>query len=236
MAFNLTLRTTKGSRLTHTELDNNFLYLKDRDIVDAGIIGPDLVLTKQDGDTFNIPLSAITASDTYVSGMTFNNSTYDLTLGLNNGVNLTQNLTALASDIFLMSGEYNPSNGTIEFTYNSGNTFSVSGFTTGMTNYYTTQATLNDKTLSFDRTDTLSAYTVDLTSISKEKYVTTSGFTADVTETINHNLGIGDECTVTLIDTINNTKIGGVVDNYTTNTLDITLSETLSSVKITILG
>jgi hypothetical protein len=67
MAFNLTLRTTKGNRLTLTELDNNFLYLKDRDIVAADIVGDDLVLTKQDGGTFSVPLSGITSTDTFTN-------------------------------------------------------------------------------------------------------------------------------------------------------------------------
>jgi len=240
MAFNLTLRTTKGNRLTFTELDNNFLYLKDRDIVSAGIIGSDLVLTKEDGGTFSVPLSGITASDTYITGTTFNNTTYDLTLNRNDGGSITQNLAALASDVYVLSGVYQPTTGVVEFTNTTGGTFNVSGFTTGMTNYYTTSANLTNKTISFDRTDTSNAYDVNLSGITVDKYSTTSGFTQDITKTITHNFGlVGDgvyDISVKLRDITTNEEIGGSIDNFTSNSVDITLSQTLTSVRVVIIG
>ena len=57
--MSLTLRGIKGSALTHGELDNNFLWLKSRDIVDATLAGTNLVLTKDDTTTFNVDLSSI---------------------------------------------------------------------------------------------------------------------------------------------------------------------------------
>jgi hypothetical protein len=59
----------------------------------------------------------------------------------------------------------------------------VGGFLTGYTNYYTTGATLNDTILSFDRTDELSAYEVNLSSLNYgNKWVISSGTTVEVKE------------------------------------------------------
>ena len=59
--MSLTLRGIKQSALTHGELDNNFLWLKSRDIVDANLAGNNLVLTKDDTTTFNVDLSTISS-------------------------------------------------------------------------------------------------------------------------------------------------------------------------------
>ena len=134
----LTLRIPKGSRLTHAELDNNFLSLR---------------------NCIN------NLENTFVTGSTFNYSTYDLTLFRNDGNTIVQNLAGLANDIYVTSGQYDPQTGNVVFTNVSGGTFTVSGFTTGFTNYYTTDVTLIDSTLVFDRNDSLSAYTVDLSSL-----------------------------------------------------------------------
>jgi hypothetical protein len=138
----LTLRIPKGTRLTHAELDNNFISLR---------------------NCINNLANSI--ENTYVTGSTFNYSTYDLTLFRNDGNTIVQNLAGLANDVFVTSGAYDPQTGTVVFTNSSGGTFSVSGFTTGFTNYYTTGVTLNDTTLVFDRNDSLSAYTIDLSSL-----------------------------------------------------------------------
>lgn len=119
--------------------------------------------------------------DTYVSGMTFNNSTYDLTLNRNDGVNLTQNLSILAKDIYLTGGTY--SSGTAVFTNNTGGTFNVGGFYTGNTDSYTTGATLNGTTIQFDN-NTLGSnyYNVNLNPIINPKYDKTGGtITGNVT-------------------------------------------------------
>lgn len=77
----LTLRGIKGSALTHAELDNNFIFLKSRDIVNVGLIGCNLVLTKDDGSNYSVNLSGCTGGggtgDTYVTtGYTQNNVLY----------------------------------------------------------------------------------------------------------------------------------------------------------------
>ena len=92
-------------------------------------------------------------------------------------------LDIINGEIFVTGGTYNPLNGEATFTNNSGGTFDVSGFLTGYTNYYTTGATLNDTILSFDRTDELSAYEVNLSSLNYgNKWVISSGTTVEVKE------------------------------------------------------
>jgi hypothetical protein len=70
-----------------------------------------------------------------------------------------------STEIFVTGGTYNSSNGIATFTNNTGGTFNVSGFLSGYTDFYTTGATLIGATAYFDRTDTLSAYTLDLSGI-----------------------------------------------------------------------
>ena len=69
------------------------------------------------------------------------------------------------NDYYVTGGTYNPNNGIATFTNNNGDTFDVSGFLTGYTNFYTTGATLSGTTIFFDRTDLLNAYDVNLSSL-----------------------------------------------------------------------
>ena len=101
--------------------------------------------------TFDVDLSSIISVDTYVTGFTFNPSTYDLTIKQNEGQpDLVSNLAVLASDVYVVSGVYNPATGVVTYTNSTGGTFQVSGFTTGMTDSYTTAANLNGETIEFD--------------------------------------------------------------------------------------
>jgi len=89
-----------------------------------------LVYTNVDGfNTWDQIGGGGPSTDTYVSGMSFNNLTYDLTLNRNDGVSLSQNLSILAKDIYVTGGTY--SAGTAIFTNNTGGGFSVTGFSTG---------------------------------------------------------------------------------------------------------
>lgn len=77
----LTLRGLKGSALTHAELDNNFIFLKSRDIVNVGLTGCELTFTKDDNTQFIVNLSGCTggggSGDTFVTtGYTQNNILY----------------------------------------------------------------------------------------------------------------------------------------------------------------
>jgi hypothetical protein len=71
---------------------------------------------------------------------------------------------------------------------------------------------------------------------SADTYTITTGFTADVTLTIPHNLGTGQLCSVILRDLTANEEIGGSVDNFQTNTVDVTFSQTLASVLVIVKG
>ena len=73
-------------------------------------------------------------SDTYSTGLTFNTSTFQLTEALNNGTNLTADLSTLLIDI--TGGTYNSSTGVATFYNHSGGTVTISGFLTGYTNTY----------------------------------------------------------------------------------------------------
>lgn len=93
----LTLRTVKGSRLTHSELDNNFIWLRGRDIVDMNVVGNELVLTKDNSNTLSVSISGFTggglSGDTYVTGATLNGTILDL--GRNDGGVVSVDLNTL---------------------------------------------------------------------------------------------------------------------------------------------
>ena len=138
----LTLRITKGSKLTFAELDGNFISLANC-------------------------ISSLPQYDSFVTGGTYNISTNSVDFTGNfDFIPFSTDLSYLANmDITVTGGTYNPSTGTVTFYNNSGGTFQVSGFLTGYTNYYTTGVTLNNTTLEFDRTDLSNAYSVDLSSL-----------------------------------------------------------------------
>ena len=107
-------------------------------------------------------ISSISGVDTYVTGFTYTptNNTFtikqnvgqpDLTVGINSfsGLTVNGNLVAntisattynnLPIDVRITSGTHN--NGTSTFTNNTGGTFSVSGYFTGSTEYWTSGST-----------------------------------------------------------------------------------------------
>ena len=118
---------------------------------------------KNDGTSFTLDLSTIDVNDTFVTGQTFNNTTYILSTTRNDGVTLNTDLSVLASDVFVVSGVYNPATGIVTYTNSTGGTFQVSGFTTGMTDSYTTDAYLSGNTIIFDNNiQGTNFYNVDL--------------------------------------------------------------------------
>jgi hypothetical protein len=102
---------------------------------------------------YNLPL------DVKVTGSSFNTSTYDLTLTRNDGVTITSNLAILSSDMVVTGGTYNINTGVVTFTNNSGGTFNVTGFTSGMTDTYTTGGTVSNGTATFTKSNGV-AYSV----------------------------------------------------------------------------
>ena len=87
------------------------------------------------GSSYKATISQVvsTFTATSVTALTFNNISYDLTLGLDDGSSFTDNLGILASDIKVTGGTYNPSTEEITFVNNSGGTFVVSGVSSTFT-------------------------------------------------------------------------------------------------------
>ena len=108
MSIPLTLRLVKGSKLTFTELDQNFISLRNA-------------------------INTATSSDTFVTGGTYNPSTTSLDFVGNSDFNpFSVNVSGLI-DTFVSGGTYNPTTGCVTFVTNSGTTFDVCGFLTGAT-------------------------------------------------------------------------------------------------------
>jgi hypothetical protein len=129
------------------------LHVNGNTLVDGNLTASTISATTY----YNLPL------DIKVTGSSFNNSTYDLTLTRNDGVSLISNLSILSSDMVVTGGTYNINTGVVTFTNNSGGTFNVTGFTSGMTDTYTTGGTYYNGTTTFTKTNggtyTVSGYT-----------------------------------------------------------------------------
>ena len=90
--------------------------------------------------------------DIHLTGLTFDNSTYNITVSQNDGSQYTQNLSILSSDVTITGGTYNPTTGVASFTNNTGGTFNVTGFLTGHTDTYVTGMTFNNNILTLYQT------------------------------------------------------------------------------------
>ncbi len=97
-----------------------------------------------------------TIVNTFVTGSTINNSTYDLTLTRNDGVTIVTNLGILATDVRVTGGTYNINTGIVTFTNSTGGTFNVTGFSSGMTDTFVTGGTYNAGTATFTRNNNAS--------------------------------------------------------------------------------
>jgi len=144
---------TKGSVLTQTELDDNFIYLKGSDIITATTSGSTIILTKTNGDTipFDFNVSGVftggtvTGPTNFTNGVSANTFTVGYTNFLND-INVTGSINAnqvttntisatnwigLPKDIFVTGGTYNSGTSSITFTNNSGGTFNVTNISSG---------------------------------------------------------------------------------------------------------
>tara|TARA_R100000544_G_scaffold37104_1_gene27162 strand:+ start:153 stop:2591 length:2439 start_codon:yes stop_codon:yes gene_type:complete len=142
---NLTLRTvnspyignsadfTKGSVLTHKELDNNFIFLKGEDIITGSTSGTTLILTQVNNDTIEVDLLPLLNNpDNFTTGATLDgHSIY---------FNTKDSLSAYTVDLSSISGDTNTDN-------------------------YTTGSTLIGTTVYYNRTDAVSAFTTDLSGL-----------------------------------------------------------------------
>lgn len=66
-------------------------------------------------------------------------------------------------------------------------------------------------------------------------YVETTNFIANVTKTITHGLGTNG-VVVDLIDTVTGDRIDGDIDNYTTDSIDLTFTQDLASVRVVVVS
>ena len=124
--------------------------------------------------------------DIHTTGFTFNPATYDITIKGNDGINYSQNLGILASDMTITGGTYNINTGVVTFTNNTGGTFSVTGFTSGMTDSYTTSANLSGETIQFNNNlQGPNFYNVSLTPLLSDKFNISGGTVSGATKFTN---------------------------------------------------
>jgi hypothetical protein len=117
----------------------------------------------------NLPLGI------YGTGLTFNTGNYDLTLDGQNGTLDTISLSILASDLTVTGGTYDPNTGIATFTNNTGGTFNVTGFLTGMTDTFVTGGTYSAGTITFTNT---SGGTFEVTGLTTGDTTTITGATS----------------------------------------------------------
>ena len=124
--------------------DASSIIVSDTYVTGGTYNGGTATFTNNTGGTFNVNGFYTGATDVYVTGLTFNPSNYDLTISRNDNISFTENLAILSSDMVVTGGTYNSSTGIATFTNNSGGTFNVNGFLTGMTDTYVTGLTYSN--------------------------------------------------------------------------------------------
>ena len=118
---------------------------------------------------YTLDLSSLDVNDTFITGMTFNPVNYQIISTRNDGFSTSPiDLSILSADVTITGGTYDIDTGIVTFTNNSGGTFDVSGFTSGMTDSYTTAATLSGSSITFDNNiNGSNFYNVDLTPLNR---------------------------------------------------------------------
>lgn len=150
--------TAISANTTHVERFNLGTY-------DTGSTSNQILVVETNGMVNSVDGSAL-GVDTFVTGTTFNMSNYDFTIHRNDGTDFTESLWVLASDVNVTGGTYDISTGVVTFTTNSGTTFDVTGFTSGMTDSYTTTAYTVGNEIRFDNNiQGANLYNVDLTDV-----------------------------------------------------------------------
>jgi hypothetical protein len=176
------------------------------------LVGSTATFTKNDGSTFDLDLSALDVNDTFITGMTFNPSNYQITATRNDGFSTSPiDLSILSADVTITGGTYDIDSGVVTFTNNSGGTFDVSGFTSGMTDSYTTSANISGNSITFDNNiNGSNFYNVDLTPVLSG--ITLSGgngITIGTGNTIDLGGLLTESVTILSGDTTNSLDIGG---------------------------
>ena len=134
MSNNLILRTltspyndiTRGSVLSHADIDNNFIFLKGNIIYTAETSGNSVILKKYNGDNLTLSISSSTSNDNYwTSGSTGN---YSIKANNDSGLDAIGNYAAAINYDSLASGDNSFASG--ELTVASGNSSHAEGVQT----------------------------------------------------------------------------------------------------------
>ena len=102
----------------------------------------------------NIPISGVDELESNLDGLsgatitafTFNQAVSEIRITTKNGDFFPIDVTSLAQGIFITGGTYDSMTGNVEFFNSTGGSFTVSGFTTGITDTYVDSATFDDNT------------------------------------------------------------------------------------------
>jgi hypothetical protein len=217
---------TKGSVLSQAELDDNFIFLKGNVIYTAETSGATVTLKKYNGESFSFIAggSGIFTGGTIVGPTVFTNGATANTLTVN-GVSITGDTYTIGSTLIGTTAYFDTNTALSAYTldlssivssasFSGGTVNGPTNFTAGLTansltvngveitgDTYTIGSTLIGTTAYFDTNTTLSAYTLDLSSIANSYSFTggtvngptnfTSGLTAN-TLTVNGVAITGD--------------------------------------------
>ena len=219
---------TNGQILSYDSTNGGFSWVNDLHITGGTYNNgaSDITLTDSNGGTVVVDMSTMDLNDTFISGMTFNTGNYNLTIDRNDGTSFTESLGILAGDMCVTGGTYDVNTGIVEFTNNSGGTFEVSGFTSGMTDSYTTTAYTVGNELRFDNNILgTNTYNVDLSSFAVDTFVT-GGTIAYVNEAGTTTYTLNDATTFQVTGINDTTITGGTYSNGSGN---ITLTNNAGS-------
>ena len=159
-----------------------------------------------------------------ISGITFNTGSYLLSLNKNDTTSFVADLSALASDVYVLSGSYDPMTGEVEFTNSTAGTFTVSGFTTGMTDTYVDSGTFNNTTYDIDFTKNVGpGFSVGLSEINDDITGATANLQSqidDKTETADFDTHTGDTSIHYEMSAITLSDLGATAHTHTISEID----------------
>ena len=121
------------------------------------------------GDTFIELYSGVTINGDTLINNSLSANTIDASIILSGGTNILDIVNA--NDTFVTGGTFNDIGDSLSLLRNDGNGIVI----TGITDFFTTGATLVNETIVFDRKDALSAYTVDISSVNSGDTFVTGG-------------------------------------------------------------
>lgn len=206
---------TKGSVLSHADVDGNFIYLKGETIYTATTSGNTVYLNKLNGNTVSFNVSGGSGNPTVV-GLKKHIRPTDI-------INIATDYEYLIYGDLILEGGVINNNGDLVIIngnfINSGGTYNSSGGT----------ITLVQLEIGLQNSD-ITGGTGNI-----NKFVLTTGLTANTPLVITH--GLGSQDIVISVRDLNTGNIIGVAEfGFTTNTVTLQSSINLSNIRITIIG